>query len=396
MADLQIDIGANLDGLRKAMGEAGRMIDEIDKKTKGQSKSGAPEKTAEQKLIDFSKKDFTSPEGIATMIGGKLLGAITIIGIAIAGLIKQGYDLIKRYADEARELVNLSRAMNLTTQEIQKLKGAAIASGLGMQTLAKANAEFNKRAGEASLKGGDFLATIQRLGVNLNDIKNKTVKFDDVIKLLQKAHLAGTDAATMNTLANSLLGSSYQELLPLINRSSDAMKDYGDRMFTNTNIANKALERFSNNWDIFWNNIGVVFMEALGRSLDNFYKGMDKIGEFFEKHPFLKKMAMLALPSSVSSAIMVNEVLTGKSKETPVEPGEKIDLPMMQAALGANTLQQMGGGDIFGAVGWSPMQKMADDTAAIKTFAQQTAQNTGRVSENTPTNYSPAPNMNDK
>jgi hypothetical protein len=94
--------------------------------------------------------------------------------------------------------------------------------------------------------------------------------------------------------------------------------------------------------------------------------------------------------------MMVNEVLTGKSKETPVEPGEKIDLPMMQAALGANTLQQMGGGDIFGAVGWSPMQKMADDTAAIKTFAQQTAQNTGRVSENTPTNYSPAPNMNDK
>jgi len=394
MADLQIDIGANLDGLRKAMGEAGRMIDEIDKKTKGQSKSGAPEKTAEQKLIDFSKKDFTSPQGIATMIGGQLGGAVATIALAVADLIKQAYDIVKRYADEARELVNLSRAMNLTTQDIQKLKGASIASGISLNTLARANAEFNKRAGEASLKGGEFLAVIQRLGVNLNDIKNKTVKFDDAIRLLQKANLAGTDAATMNYLANTLLGSSYQELLPLINRSEDALKKYGNKIQTNSSEELKRLEQFANDWDIFWTNLEVSFKKFVVFALD--------LLDVTKQSPEVKEAQMGQAYMNMGGyggkidIEKVKQEAKKKEEEYNVEKGKKIDLPMMQAALGANTLQQMGGGDIFGAVGWSPMQRMADDTAAIKTAAQQTAQNTGRVSENTPTNYSPAPNMNDK
>ena len=392
MADLQLDIGANLDGLRKAMGEAGRMIDDIDKKSRGQSVK--KEKSSEQKIIDFSKKDFTSTQGIAQMVGGALGGAVASIALAVADLIKSAYDIVKRYADEARELVNLSRSMNLTTQEIQKLKGASIASGVSLNTLARANAEFNKRAGEASLKGGEFLAVIQRLGVNLNDIKNKTVKFDDAIRLLQKAHKAGTDEATMNYLANTLLGSSYQELLPLINRSEDALKKYGNKIQTNSSEELKRLEQFANDWDIFWTNLEVSFKKFVVFALDllDVTNQPQEVKESYMGQAYMNSGGF----GGKIDIEKVKQEAKKKEEEYNIEKGKAINLPAMQAALGANTLQQMGGGDIFGAVGWSPMQKMADDTAAIKTAAQQTAQNTGRVSENTPTNYSPAPNMNDK
>lgn len=395
MADLEVTIGANIDELKKALDDAGKSIQEIDKKRRSGGQGTQPkEKTFEQKVIDFSKQDFTSTVGIAGMIAGPIGTAVATIGMAVAGLIKSTYDLVKQYGDEARELNNMSRALGLSTGEIQKLKGISIATGVSMDALSKANARFNLNVGKATIEGGRLNMVLQKMGYSVNDVMKGNVKFNDVLKELQRAYIAGTDAQTLNYYAQQLLGDSYAEFLPLIRNSSDLQKKYGDKMKELSQDDINELEKFANEWDIFWTNLTVNFKEFVVFCLSLLKPSNESqaVKEAQMGQAFMGQGGFGYGKTIDAAKVKAEEVKT----QEELTAGTKLKGLGLSPAQAANTLQQMGGGDIFGAVSFSPMQAVADNTKEMKLQNERIANNTQKLVEASPAANSPAPNQHNQ
>lgn len=394
MADLEVTIGANIDELKKALDAAGKSIEVIDKKRRSGGQGTKPkEKSFEQKVIDFSKQDFNSTVGIAGMIAGPIGTAVATIGMAVAGLIKGVYDLVKQYGDEARELNNMSRALGLSTGEIQKLKGISIATGVSIDALSKANARFNLNVGKATIEGGKLNMVLQKMGYSVNDVMNNKIKFLDVLKELQRAYIAGTDAQTLNYYAQQLLGDSYADFLPLIKNSSDLQKKYGDKMKENSQDEIDELERFANEWDIFWTNLTTTLRGIAGlvASLLNRTDESQEVKESRMGQAFMGQGGY-----GYGKTIDVEKVKQESKTQEELTAGTKLQGLGLSPAQAANTLQQMGGGDIFGAVSFSPMQAVADNTKEMKLQNERIANNTQKLVEASPAAYSPAPNQHNQ
>jgi hypothetical protein len=215
--------------------------------------------------------------------------------------------------------------------------------------------------------------------------------FDAVagMKALAKAHEAGTDAATLAYYGNKMFGSSFEQLLPIIKRGSDAIDQYGFRTWRNTETATYALARLSDEWDNFWHNFKVVMLEAIGA-----------IAFYFQTIMDLKQMLLIRAAAVVSpgaAGILAEKTLSpsiskeakkmqleaitatmsDKDKKTFMDyyeaaaggKGKKLSPFGMSEAGAASTMQQMGGGDIFGAVAFTPLERIAK-------ASEETAQNT--------------------
>ena len=395
MADLEVTIGANIDELKRALDAAGKSIEDIDKKRRSGGQGTKPkEKSFEQKVIDFSKQDFNSTVGIAGMIAGPIGMAVATIATAITDLVKKAFDLVKRYADEARELNNMARAMNVTSDEVQRLKGISIATGVSIQSLARSFSDFKTNAGKATLEGSNITQALTRLGIKLTDVRKGTKGWEDVIIELQKAHAAGTDDITLNRFAQLALGDSYRELLPLIRSSYDLNVLYGSKVEKVSKDNLDALEGFSTRWDIFFVNLENSFKNTIGSILNY----MQKLKDFGEKYPMLKKSSDFIMnlnPTTALARYIRDEVLTEDPElknAAKINPGQKLSVLGYEPAQFANTLQQMGGGDIFGAVGYSPAKEIEKSTKETAEAAKQTAQNTSVIANKVSPEESPALN----
>jgi hypothetical protein len=249
--------------------------------------------------------------------------------------------------------------------------------------------EFNKRMGEARIKGSEVNNLLVKLGVGMDQVADGS--FDAVagMKALAAAHDAGTDAATLAYYGNKMFGSSFEQLLPIIKRGSAAIDEYGVRTWRNTETATYALARMSDEWDNFWHNFKVVMLEAIGA-----------IAFYFQTITDLKEMIFIRALATVSPSAagalaekrlspslskearqMQLELLTaGMSEENKKYfmdayeaqaggKGKKLSPFGMSEAGAASQLQQMGGGDVFGAVAFTPLERIAKAT-------EETAQNT--------------------
>lgn len=375
MADLSVTIGLDQTELEKGLADAGKSIGKMGGKTENPFKA-----TAEK---------FQSVAGI----GGMIAGPIGFLVGSFIDAFKFAIDNIQQYVKEliayATKLRNLSIATSVSVGELEKMEGVAQASGVSLETLAHAMNEFNKRMGEARIKGSEVNNLLVKLGVGMDQVANGS--FDAVagMKALAAAHDAGTDAATLAYYGNKMFGSSFEQLLPIIKRGADAIDEYALRTWRNTETSTYALARLSDEWDNFWHNFKVVMLEGIGalafaiQSIGDMVQ-MIKLRAIATVSPSLAGgLAEKTLSPSLSKEArrMQLEVITaGMSEENKKyfmdaykaaagPEGKKLSPFGLSEAGAASQLQQMGGGDIFGAVAFSPLQQIEKNTA-------ETAENT--------------------
>lgn len=403
MADLSVTIGADTKELEKKAKEAGKTLEkELGKGGKGVMKG-----------MDFASNLMSGNVGAAV---GALFGPL---GQAIGGFVDDLLQKAKELMDKAIGLRALSFQTNLSPQQIQGLEPIAKATGIGIGKLTDNMTEYNRRLGYAQMHGGEMNVLLNKMGVSFEQIKNRTFTYFDAINALSKAQAAGTDEAILNHYAQVMLGSSYKELLPLIKMGSSNLKLYAEQVTKTSQESVDALTETGDAWNLFIQNVENTTMDLLGKFLKWAGKDASQVskelqlismsGKYDTPEKVISQMLKQLGPmrpdkarTLVEQGIEINkttsygkpisneraqELLDALYKQIPKPgTGNKLNPFGSELAQGASQMQKMGGGDIFGAISFNPMQRMADNTDTINTNVAKIA------NQQTPTNN---PNRDD-
>jgi hypothetical protein len=387
MADLAVTIGADTTELEKKVKEAGKTI------KNGLTQGGAGGVGGVGKAMDFASNLLAGNVGTAI---GSLFGPV---GQAVGQFVDQLAAKAKELMDQAIQLRNLSYQTNLSPQQLQGLENVAKATGLSVGKLADSISEYNRRLGYAQMHGGEMNVLLNKMGVSFDQIKNRTFTYFDAINALAKAQAAGTDEATLNHYANVMLGSSYKELLPLIKTGSENLRVYSESIYKTSQESLDALTEAGDAWNSFTESVKNMAMEALGAVLQMFSDTPATIANEIQRRAagtndlqnpekILKDMSveMGAMDPKKKKEMLQNAVAIMGSdnaygnqlgvaqqkafldvieKMFPgAKSGNKLNPFGAEQAQGASQMQQMGGGDIFGAISFNPFDRTATATEA--------------------------------
>ena len=313
---------------------------------------------------------------------GKMVMFIAMFGEAIANAISA----IKQFAEETRELRNLSLATNLPIAQLEGLKYMADSLGMSINTLAHGFAEFNKKMGEVRIKGGELGNLLVKLNVPMDKIADGSLTATEGMKLLANAYAAGTDAQTLAYYGNLMFGSSFEQMLPAIKSGAVNIDKYTNSVYEQSSASSMAESQMADDWNSIWqtvknlghevlgtiaaivyglvNAINIIWLkvssfwnspeESAGQVIDMMAKGWN----VEQQREFATKMgkSVLGLEGDDFDKYMkaIEDRIAGD--------GEKLNPLGLQSAQGASQLQQMAGGDIVSALAFSPLERIATAT----------------------------------
>ena len=407
MADLSVTIGADTAELEKKVKQAGKTIE----------KELTPGQKGVIKGMDFASNLMSGNVGAAV---GSLFGPV---GQAVGQFVDVILGKAKELMDASIQLRALSMQTGMSTQQIQGLEGIAKATGISVGKLADSISEYNRRIGYARTHGSEMNYLLTKMGVSFETIKNGTFDYFKAIDTLGKAQAAGTDEAILNHYAQVMLGSSYKELLPLIKMGSNNLKLYSEAIYKTSQNSVDALSRAGDSWNIFTENVKNMAMEMLGWFLAEREKNkIQKVagdvqsalarGDIYEaakmwnkglgpgysneqklkiaqntlKNPTMSETGVFGLYNinTASSQDQIKKFAEAFKEITGMNvKGTNLNPFGAGPALGASQMQQMGGGDLFGAVTFNPQQETANNT---KITADQITELNSKVQPSTTAN----------
>jgi hypothetical protein len=331
--------------------------------------------------------------GAGEIVGLSPLGKLVMFMAMFGEAIFKAISAIKEFAEQTRELRNLSLATNMPIAQLQGLQYMAESMGLSLSTLAHGFGEFNKKMGEVRIKGGELANLLVKMHVPMDKIADGSLTATEGMKLLANAYASGTDAQTLAYYGNLMFGSSFEQMLPAIKSGAVNIDKYTQSVYEQTQASSMAESQLADDLGSIWQTVKNLGHELLGTIAAIMYGLMNIIniiwlkvssmwnnptesaGQVIDMMPkgltpdqqreFAKKMgtSVLGLEGDKLDEFMkaIEERISGD--------GEKLNPLGLQSAQGASQLQQMAGGDIVSALAFSPLERIANAT-------EETAQNT--------------------
>lgn len=314
--------------------------------------------------------------------------------------------------DYAVKVKQASLRTGVSVEGIQRFTNAAKQQGLEFEEAAGILVEGNKKLGESMIRGGGVQMGLNRLGVSIEQIKNKSVNVTEVMMKLADMYQQTGDQVRMAQLGTQIFGDSFTRMIPLLKQGREAISAIGDsslimskreiesaaenkrtievakKMGTNAGIA---VAGFFGDWltraskENFF--VGTQVTEDMKYSTSDVmaaktylgsYIGEGETVEEFYKRELDQYKKDKAVGFGVLQTGLTPEERTQKFEEqnvfrTQVINGlaEMVDrinkrpkMPGFQDGMLANasTLQQMGGGDVLTAISRTPMQAVQDNT----------------------------------
>lgn len=155
-------------------------------------------------------------------------GSVAGLAVAAAKVKKALDDMTLESGGKAEELLKLSSVSGVSTDALQKFQYAADFVGVSSDTLADSLKDLTKNMSDAANGNEEYAAKFDALGVSITDtdgnLRDSYDVFLDVIDALgEMGNKTERDAAAMG-----LINESAQQLNPLIEAGTDALRAYGD------------------------------------------------------------------------------------------------------------------------------------------------------------------------
>lgn len=186
------------------------MIDDKDA-IKALNKVDKKGKTTGQKFADVAKK--------GAMIGA----AVGTAAIAAGGAL---YGMAQNAAGVADNVHKASQRMGVTTDAYQEMDFWASQNGLSQGNMEKAVGRLNQRLGEAADGNEKYSGALEKLGVNMDDVREGTLSTEDAfvqsIQSLSEMENGQEQAALASELFGTKLG---RELLPALQDGALSIED---------------------------------------------------------------------------------------------------------------------------------------------------------------------------
>ena len=388
MADLSVTIGLDQTELEKGLANAGKSIGKLA----GATQAGVnPFQNTANKL--------STGMGIGGMVAGPIGAVVGAFFDAFGAMISSVTAKVKELAEYAQSIRLASLTTGIQIEQIRTIEAIGKAFGVSLQTMVSSSVEFTRRMGEARIKGGELTNILAKMGVGMDEVANGTFNHQKAMKMLADAYAAGTDEATLLYYGTKMFGDSFKELLPIIKAGSRAIDDAADTYKKADPGATSALGRFLNDLQNLWTSLTNIMIDGFGGFVEQVEGFMSDIRNIFTLgfwNPFESledkvKRRLENAPKHMTNEELVKFVLKGfdpedrekaeKEIRKQLKGNGKVLTPFGMADAGAaSQMQQMAGGDIFGAVGFTPLERIAIAT-------EQTAENT--APQDVPQNRTP-------
>lgn len=251
---------------------------------------------------------------LGSKIGVALAAGMTAAAGAAAVLIKSTID--------ARDHLNdLSKATQVSVEELGGIGFAASQAGTDLDGTAAAFGKLNIKIAEAARGEKEAAEAFGAIGVAVKDASGKTRSAQDVFKDIATAFASFKDGPEKAALGMALFGKSYQSLLPLLADGGKALQDnieYYKQFGGTTAEAAKAADEFNDT-------LGKIKLlsERLGKSLtDELLPALQILADEFLKMQegsngfnVLAKAARVAFETIVILAANVKFVFEGVGRE---------------------------------------------------------------------------------
>jgi hypothetical protein len=190
MANLLVNIGANIDALKAGLGKA------------------------ERQLQDFGKK----AQSIGIGLSATLTASLTAVGTAaFANTVRIG-----NYADK---LLDLEQQTGLSTDALQKYRAVATQAGIATDAVANASENLQRRLASGEEGSADLVKGLESIGVASRDASGGLRSIDSVVEETIKKLADIEDITQRNQLAFKIFGRSASELAPLLSLGSAGIEE---------------------------------------------------------------------------------------------------------------------------------------------------------------------------
>lgn len=174
-----------------------------------------------------AEKAFNSLNSVSAGTAACVAG-FAAVAAAIVAAEKKLISITKESAEYAKELKTLSSVTGQSTQEIQELRYASDMIGVSYDRIKDSLKEVTNKMQEAQNGSEDTAAAFEKLGVNIENsdgsLRDANDVFYDTIDALGRVQ----NQTERDAIAMDLMSESAQELNPLIEQGSQALKDYAE------------------------------------------------------------------------------------------------------------------------------------------------------------------------
>lgn len=187
--------------------------------------------TVSSKLgIDLPDGATKALNGLGKVNAGAVAAAAAVAGLVVAAMkAKKALDeMTLESGQRAEELLKLSSVSGVSADALQKFQYAEDFVGVSSDTLADSLKDLTKNMSDAANGNEEYAAKFDALGVSITNtdgsLRDSYDVFLDVIDALgEMGNKTERDAAAMG-----LINESAQQLNPLIEAGTDALRAYGD------------------------------------------------------------------------------------------------------------------------------------------------------------------------
>lgn len=263
-------------------------------------------------LPDGAKKALDGMGSFSAGTAAKMAVAAAAVA-AVIKVVKELGDLTLEVASQVDEYITQSAVTGVSTDMLQAWDYAAPLIDTDADTIKGAMVKITQAMGDARDGSDEAIQKFGELGVSITDdmtgaLRSSEEVFYDVIDALGEMDAgAERDAAAM-----ALMGKSAQELNPLINAGSKALKDYGEEAKSVGFILSKdqvaALGAVDDSYQKLQmtiqgvkNQIAADFAPAAQSAMETFSNAVQKAGEFLERSGLIQNLASII--SSVFSIL---------------------------------------------------------------------------------------------
>jgi hypothetical protein len=187
-----------------------------------------------------------------------------LVGFFSARAIAQfSSDVLKAQGD----LVGMAERAGDSVEAISRLGYAADQSESNLDTLAKGLGALSDRAAEAAEKGGSSAAAFKKLGIDVKDnegnLKRSTELFIEIAEQLSQYQ----DGTAKAALANDLFSKSGRELIPLLNKGADGIRELAEESDALGGTISQGAAEAADNFGDTLAKVGTITRGVMGQAL---------------------------------------------------------------------------------------------------------------------------------
>ena len=247
-------------------------------------------------LPDGAKKALDGMGSFSAGTAAKMAIAAAAVA-AVIKVVKELTDLTIQVAADMDNYLTESQVTGVATEMLQAWDYAAPLIDTDAETIKSAMVKITKAMGDSSEQFDALGVSVRDADGNMRSAED--VFYDVIDSLSEMAPGAERDAAAME-----LMGKSAQDLNPLINAGSEALKEYGDEAkqvgYILSSDQVKALGAVDDAYQTLQNTIEGVkrqvaadFAPAAQQAMELFASAVQKAGEWLERSGLIKNLASI-------------------------------------------------------------------------------------------------------